>query len=195
MRERILLRFTLILVVVLVTTWITLSGYFKPMLLSLGVISIGLTVWIAKRMRILDGETVPYLTIPQTLAYFSWLFVEIIKANIAVVRAVMAPNMTISPTLTKIPLPQKTDIGKVMFANSITLTPGTISLDIQDDHILVHALLSEMSDPEDFAEMAERSAWAVGENIDVPRAHIPAKSPTQAPNQAPTQTTETGDVS
>ena len=139
------------------------------MLLSLGLISIGLTVWMAKRMRILDGETAPYITIPQTLAYFSWLFIEIIKANIAVVRAVLSPDLAVSPTLTRIPLHQKTDIGKVMFANSITLTPGTVSVDIQDDHILVHALLSEMSDPEDFTDMAERSAWAVGEDIDVPR--------------------------
>ena len=139
------------------------------MLLSLGVISIGITVWIAKRMRILDGETAPYFTMPQTLAYFGWLFLEIIKANIAVVRAVLSPDMAVSPTLTRIPTPQKSDIAKVMFANSITLTPGTVSVDIQDDHILVHALLSEMSAPEDFAEMAERSAWAVGENIDVPK--------------------------
>lgn len=146
-----------------------LSGYFKPLLLSLGVISIVLTIWIARRMRILDGETAPYMTIPQTLVYFTWLFKEIIKANIAVVRAVLSPDMAVSPTLTRIPTPQKTDIGKVMFANSITLTPGTVSVDIQDDHILVHALLSEMSDPSDFAEMAERSAWAIGEDIDVPR--------------------------
>jgi len=139
------------------------------MLLTLGGISIVLTVWIAKRMRILDGETAPYITTPQTLAYFGWLFLEIIKANIAVVKAVLSPDMAVSPTLTRIPTPQKTDIGKVMFANSITLTPGTVSIDIQDDHILVHALLSEMSDPDDFAEMAERSAWAIGENVDAPR--------------------------
>ena len=121
-------------------------------------------------MRILDGETVPYATTPQTLSYFGWLFSEIIKANIAVVKAVMSPNLAVSPTLFRIPTPQKTDIGKVMFANSITLTPGTVSVDIQDDHILVHALLSEMSNPADFAEMAERSAWAIGEDIDADRA-------------------------
>jgi len=120
-------------------------------------------------MRILDGETAPYLTTLQTVSYFGWLFIEIIKANIAVVRAVLSPELAVSPTLTRIPTPQKTDIGKVMFANSITLTPGTVSVDIQDDHILVHALLSEMSAPEDFAEMAERSAWAIGEDIDAKR--------------------------
>lgn len=139
------------------------------MLLSLGVISIVLTLWIAKRMRILDQETAPYLTMGQTLIYFVWLFKEITKANIAVVRAVLSPDMAVSPTLTRIPTPQKSDIGKVMFANSITLTPGTVSVDIQDDHILVHALLSEMSDPADFDDMAERSAWAIGEDIYVPR--------------------------
>ena len=169
MRERVLLRYSLILIVALVATWLTLSGYFKPMLLSLGVISIALTLWIAKRMQILDSETAPYLTVPQTLSYFCWLFKEIVKANMAVVRAVLSPDMVVSPVLTRIPTPQKTDIGKVMFANSITLTPGTVSIDIQDDHILVHALLSDMSDPWDFAEMAERSAFAIGESIDVPR--------------------------
>ncbi len=156
----------------LAATWLTLSGYFKPMLLSLGVISIFFVIWMCKRMRILDEETAPYITVPQTLSYFTWLFSEIVKANVGVVRAVLAPDMKVSPTLTRIPTPQKTDMGKVMFANSITLTPGTVSVDIQDDHILVHALLSEMSAPEDFAEMAERSAMAIGENIDVPRGKI-----------------------
>ena len=120
-------------------------------------------------MRILDEETAPYFTTPQTLVYFRWLFGEIIKANLAVVRAVLSPGLNVSPTLVRIPTPQNTDIGKVMFANSITLTPGTVSVDVQDDHILVHALLSEMSDPADFVDMAERSAWAIGEDIDVVR--------------------------
>lgn len=139
------------------------------MLLTLGGISIVLTLWIAKRMRILDAETAPYSTVLQTLIYFGWLFLEIVKANIAVVKAVLSPDMAVSPTLTRIPTPQKTDIGRVMFANSITLTPGTVSVDVQDDHILVHALLSEMSNPDDFAEMSERAAFAIGEDIDAPR--------------------------
>ena len=139
------------------------------MLLTLGAISIVLTLWIAKRMRILDSETAPYSTVFQTVSYFAWLFVEIVKANLAVVKAVLSPNLTVSPTMTRIPTPQKTDIGRVMFANSITLTPGTVSVDVQDDHILVHALLSEMANPDDFADMSERSAWAIGEDVDAAR--------------------------
>lgn len=150
----------------MIATWLTLSGYFKPMLLVLGAISIGLVLTICLRMSILDRETSPYATIPQTLSYFTWLFVEIIKANLAVVKAVLSPNMEISPTLTKIPTPQQTDIARTMFANSITLTPGTVSVLMDDEHILVHALLSDMSAPEDFNSMAIRSAWAVGEHIE-----------------------------
>lgn len=165
-RESILLRYTLILIPALFATWLTLSGYFKPLLLSLGVISIVLTVWMARRMRIIDHETAPYLSTPLTLTYFVWLFVEIIKANIAVIKAVLSPGLEISPTLTKIPTPQNSDIGKVMFANSITLTPGTVSVSMEDDHILVHALLSEMSASEDFEEMSRRSAQAIGEHIE-----------------------------
>jgi len=63
-----------------------------------------------------------------------------------------------------------------MFANSITLTPGTVSVDVQDDHILVHALLSEMSDPDDFAQMSERSAFAIGEDVDAPRRKLEASA-------------------
>lgn len=99
------------------------------------------------------------LSVFQTSVFLLYITIGKVK------NAVLSPNLEISPTLTKIPTPQTTDIGRVMFANSITLTPGTVSVDIQDDHILVHALLSEMSDPADFREMGERAAWAIGEEI------------------------------
>jgi multicomponent Na+:H+ antiporter subunit E len=135
------------------------------MLLILGGISIVLVLAMSARMKITDSETAPYITIPQTLVYFVWLFIEIVKANVQVVKAVLKPDMEVSPTLTKIPLSQKQDISKVMFANSITLTPGTVSVLMEEDHILVHALLNEMSAPEDFTEMGERAALAVGEKV------------------------------
>jgi multicomponent Na+:H+ antiporter subunit E len=159
------IKHSLILIAALSVTWLTLSGYFKPMLLTLGVISILFVIGLTLRMSIPDRETAPYLSVPRTLAYFVWLFKEIIKANVQVVRAVLNPDMLVSPTLTKIPLSQENDLSKVMFANSITLTPGTVSVMMQEDHILVHALLNEMSAPEDFREMGVRSAKSVGENI------------------------------
>jgi len=158
-----MIRFSLVLAIALAALWITLSGYFKPMLLILGVISILFVVAMSARMKITDDETAPYIFIPQTLAYFVWLFSEIVKANVQVIQTVLKPELEVTPTLTKIPLTQTADISKVMFANSITLTPGTVSVSIEQDHILVHALLDDMSDAADFTEMGEKAAWAVGE--------------------------------
>ena len=160
------MRYAFILTLAMVAAWLTLSGYFIPMILTFGAISIVLVVWMCRRMGILDGETVPYLSLLPTTSYFVWLFVEIVKANMQVVKAVLSPDLEVSPTLVKIPLNTDIDIAETMFANSITLTPGTVSVDMEPDHILVHALLEEMSAPEDFAEMEKRSAWAVGHKIE-----------------------------
>ena len=121
---------------------------------------------MCRRMNILDGETVPYLMSLQTISYFVWLFAEIVKANMQVIKAVLSPDLEVPPTLVKIPLNTDADIAETMFANSITLTPGTVSVDMQPDHILVHALLEDMSAPEDFEEMEKRAAWAVGHKIE-----------------------------
>ena len=159
------MRYAFILTLAMVAAWLTLSGYFIPMILTFGAISIAIVVWMSRRMGILDAETVPYLSLLQTISYFVWLFAEIVKANVQVVKAVLSPDLEVSPTLVKIPLNTDADIAETMFANSITLTPGTVSVDMQPDHILVHALLEDMSTPEDFAEMEERSAWAVGYKV------------------------------
>jgi multicomponent Na+:H+ antiporter subunit E len=155
------MRHAFLLSIVMAVTWLVLSGYFIGMILTFGLISIGLVVWMTRRLAILDDETVPYLNIVKTCKYYIWLFIEIVKANIQVVKAVVSPNSEISPTLVKIPLRSNIHIAQTMFANSITLTPGTVSVDVKEDHILVHSLLKEMSDPEDFYEMHTRSAGAV----------------------------------
>ena len=157
------MRFAIVLALVLGVTWLSLSGYFTTMLLTLGTISVLFVIWMCMRMAILDKETVPYLSLPLTIIYFFWLFAEIVKANMQVIKAVLSPDLEVSPTLTKIPYPNKADVARTMFANSITLTPGTVAVDMEDDHILVHALLKEMSKPADFKEMGEQSAWAIGE--------------------------------
>ena len=156
-------RYGLILALAMTAFWLSMSGYFTGMLLTLGAISIVLTLWLCKRMDILDGETAPYLHMPLTLNYLVWLGKEIYKANIAVIKAVMGPDMNISPTLVRVPLNRNTDIGATMFANSITLTPGTVSVEIDDDSILVHALVADMAVAEDFSEMGERAGFSIGE--------------------------------
>ena len=147
----------------LVAYWLTLSGYFDhPILFITGAISVLLVVGLCWRMRILDDETVPYVHF-KAIPYFFWLFKEIVKANMAVVKAVLSPDMNISPTWVKVKMDHETDLGRTIFANSITLTPGTISVHLEEGEILVHALLEEMTDAAGFQEMSERAGWSVND--------------------------------
>ncbi len=158
-----MIRSAFILLVILVIYWFTLSGYFDhTVLLVTGGISVLIVVGLAARMKLLDTEGVPYVH-GKALVYYFWLFIEIVKANMAVVKAVLSPDMEISPTMIKVPANHITDMGRTMFANSITLTPGTISVELHEGEILVHALLKEMTDQEGFAEMGARAGWAVSD--------------------------------
>ena len=158
-----MIKSVLVLLIALVAFWLVLSGYLHDtVLLTMGVISVVTVLLLSIRMKIIDDETVPYIH-GKAPVYFVWLFVEIVKANMTVVKAVMSPDMEISPKMTDVPMQQSTDLGRVTFANSITLTPGTIAVDMGKDNILVHALLAEMTDPDGFAEMGKRAGWAVSD--------------------------------
>jgi len=117
-----------------------MSGIFEPLILILGVFSCALVVVIAMRMDVIDREAVPVHLTFKVLLYWPWLLWEIVKANIDVTKRVLG-FADISPTMVRIKATQKTDLGIVIFANSITLTPGTISIDVDEEgYILVHAL-------------------------------------------------------
>lgn len=156
---------SLILALVLALFWMALSGYFKPMLLSLGVLSIVFVLWLSHRMNIIDAETVPYEHAPTAFPYLTWLSRQIVDANIAVAKAVLKPDMEVQPQMIEVSTDRLTPNGYTNLANSITLTPGTVSVEIEQDHILVHALLDEMTDSEGFAEMDRRAGHAVGEAV------------------------------
>jgi multicomponent Na+:H+ antiporter subunit E len=90
-------------------------------------------------MDVLDPESHPYHLSWRPIVYLPWLVKEIVLSNIHVALMVLRPHK-IHPHLVQVPTSQKTDLGRVIHANSITITPGTISLDLRDGHILVHAL-------------------------------------------------------
>ncbi|HCX66692.1 Na+/H+ antiporter subunit E [Parvibaculum sp.] len=144
------------LLVALFALWLALSGYFKPFLLSLGVLSCLFTVYLASRMKLLDDEAVPLQLRPSLLLYWGWLGREVFKSSIAVSRVILAREMPISQQLVAVPCTQKTEMGHVIFANSITLTPGTVTAESGNGHFLVHALTDDFAAPEGFAEMDRR---------------------------------------
>ena len=137
--------------------WCVLSGYFQPMLLGFGLMSCAFVVVIALRMDLVDRESRPlHLLFGRVLSYWPWLMAEIVRANVDVVRRILDPRLPISPTVLWVKASQHTDIGRVTYANSITITPGTLAMKLQEDEILVHALSREGAEALKAGEMDRR---------------------------------------
>ncbi|MEQ8515747.1 MAG: Na+/H+ antiporter subunit E [Chromatocurvus sp.] len=134
----------LTLTAVLVVFWISNSGMFKPLLLSLGVVSVAFTAWLAWRLGVVE-ERESSFRFGRLPRYCLWLAVKVVESNIDVVRRIWAGSSALSPTVARIPLPPLSDAGKVIYANSITLTPGTVAMDIDlaGNTLLVHSLSRE----------------------------------------------------
>jgi multicomponent Na+:H+ antiporter subunit E len=114
-------------------------------------------------MGIVDQESHPYHLGLRPLVYLPWLFGQIVIANWGVAKLVLGPKSEIRPSLVRVRASQKTTIGQVIFANSITLTPGTLSLDVRDGVILVHAIDEEAVDDVTNGEMDRRVSWLEGQ--------------------------------
>ena len=120
--------------------WLTWSGHYTPLILGLGLASTAGVVALCWRMRILDRDIAPLHVVPATVRYLPWLAWEVVKANLDVIRRVLDPRLPIDPQTLRLTASQTTDIGRVTYANSITLTPGTLTIDAIDDHLTVHAI-------------------------------------------------------
>lgn len=145
-----------VLTAVLTAFWLVLSGFFKPLLIAFGIFSIGLTVYFAHTMRTADDEGVPLERLVGLITYLPWLFWEIVKSSWSVAEIVLDPKLPISPTMTRIKGRQSSDVGLNVFANSITLTPGTITVMVDDKDLIVHALVRENADDLEAGDMNAR---------------------------------------
>lgn len=134
------MRHTVSVVVVLSLIWLLNSGHYTPLLLSLGILSVLLVAWITHKMDVVDHESQPVHLTPRLPSYLWWLLKKLIASNLDVVGRVWRGNDSISPCMETLPLSQRTEMGKVIYANSITLTPGTVAIDLADRHVTVHSL-------------------------------------------------------
>lgn len=156
------------LITVLIALWLGLSwsysfpwsDSFKPIIASLGAVSIILSGVLAYRFDILDREGSPYARLFPLMTYWVWLMVEIFKANWVVIKACLRSTLDINPALVKVKTGCESDLARTVFANSITLTPGTVSVEVEGDKILVHALYEEEAGPGAFSEMDRRAREA-----------------------------------
>jgi len=126
--------------------WLLLSGHTAPLLISLGIASTVVVLYLSHKMNIVDNESHPFHLSFRLAKYYIYLGKEILLSNINVIKCILSPKKSISPCIITLPVDQKTDLGKVIYANSITLTPGTVTLELSGEKIKVHALSQETAD-------------------------------------------------
>ncbi|MEM9472651.1 MAG: Na+/H+ antiporter subunit E [Pseudomonadota bacterium] len=147
------------LFVALCVGWILWSGYFKPLLLGLGLASTLICTYLALRMRRADGEGSQFKILQhvhQLATYWPWLLLEIAKSNVQVAKIMLSGKPDVDPVMIRLKAGQSTEMGQVIYGNSITLTPGTITVDIEDGELLVHALTQSGADGLHEGEMDRR---------------------------------------
>ena len=145
------------LFILLLGFWLLMSGHYTILIISLGVLSCLLCVYLTIKGKFLDNETIPVYFFPRLIQYTSWLIKEIFVSNIVTAKVIL--TKTEDPELFTVKSSQKTNEGKVTYANSITLTPGTVTTQINENIFEVHALNKKFGDDVRSSDMDKMVSW------------------------------------
>ncbi len=147
----------LLLLLVLAVSWVLWSGLYKPLVLGLGAFSCVLSVYMAHRMGFFRHQAIVTL-LPRLPGYWWWLLREIVASSVEVARLILKPSLPISPTVVELQAETQSEVGLVILGNSITLSPGTVTLDVHEGQLLVHCLTSESAGALQDGEANRRAA-------------------------------------
>jgi multicomponent Na+:H+ antiporter subunit E len=162
----VLLKHSIALFLLLMAVWLLNSGHYTVLITSFGVASCLLVVWLSRRMGIVDEEGVPIHLLSRLPMYLPWLAKEVVKSNLDVSRRILGLGRSdVSPRLFDAPTTQHSDLGRVLYANSITLTPGTVSIRVDGTKITVHAIADKVADDLLEGEMDSRVTRLEGETV------------------------------
>jgi multicomponent Na+:H+ antiporter subunit E len=156
---------SLILFATLMAVWLLFSGHYNATLITYGVLSCIGVVALMAHLQILDEEALPAHLTFRAFIYVPWLFKEIVLSNLAVAKVILNPKLPIHPRILRIDASQETDVGQVIYANSITLTPGTVTLDVRHGKFLVHALTTDSAEGLLSGEMDRRVSHLEGHTV------------------------------
>ncbi len=150
---------------ILFLNWVIWSGKLDAFHISLGFISCGIVTFMSHDLFLNRKELSPKITVEfiRFIKYIPWLMYQIVMSNIHVASLVLKPGMPIDPKIIRYKTKLKSDIALATFANSITLTPGTITADISDGEYIVHALSKKVADDLMTGEMEDKVAHIFGE--------------------------------
>lgn len=141
---------------VLFSFWLLLSGHYTVITLTAAVFSVIVVVVMMARMKMIDREGHPVYLIKRVVGFHPWLTLQILKSAWDVAKLILNPKLPISPTMVDVHGSQKTAVGIATYANSITLTPGTLTARLRGNDILVHAITREGAEVIQSGEMDRR---------------------------------------
>lgn len=130
----------------LAALWLLLSGFFTPLQLAFGAASCAFTVWLSVRLGLLRSGFPRLAVAARYPRYLLWLTWEVVLSNLHVARVVLSPRMPLQRQVVQVKLTQRTGLGVAIHANSITLTPGTLTLDADGGVLEVHALTRHVAE-------------------------------------------------
>jgi len=148
----------LLLLLILAVSWVLWSGLYKPLVLGLGAFSCVLSAYLAYRMGFFRHQAVINL-LPRLPAYWWSLLGEIMLSSLEVARMILQPSLPISPTVVTLEAEPQTPVGQAILGNSITLSPGTVTLDVYEGKLLVHCLSSRSAKALQDGDANRRAAW------------------------------------
>jgi len=147
-----------LLAALLAGAWLLWSGFFTPLMLLLGLFSCGLVVYLSKRLSLFETEFHALKLSLRLFRYWAWLAGEIVRSSMEVTRVVLSPSLPISPTLVDIRSSSKYPDDRAILGNSITLTPGTLTIAVVGQRLTVHALTHQGAEELLGGEMERRVA-------------------------------------
>ena len=132
---------------ILTLVWVALTGSFVFMNYVFGFVLTFLILWLINK----DSEDRKYFRlVPSLLSFFIYFIYELVKANIQVAYDVVTPTFYMTPGIVSVPLDVKTDLEITILANVISLTPGTLSLDVSNDRKVLYVHSMYIKDKDDF---------------------------------------------
>ncbi len=155
----------LLTAIIMFIFWISLSGEFSVILILSGVISSLLVSYWSHDLLLGNANIkLEIVRIIRFLKYLPWLFVQIVISNIDLAYRTLHPKMPINPRVISFKNEYKTELGMVTLANSITLTPGTVTINVDKDEFIVHAITEDSAKALNSGEMQARIKKIEGED-------------------------------
>jgi len=126
------------LFVFLMIFWLLLTGLEIQELAAGLIVSLLITLFLAKKITVFEDVKITFRSLYYGLAYIFVFLFELVRSNFDVAFRVLHPKLPINPGIVKVKTKLRSKLGRIILANSITLTPGTLTVEIKDDFFYIH---------------------------------------------------------